>query len=71
MDVEYKKVLMMPGYTISAIIRRENRHDMSIEEVKDLMVYYNLRNDFKIPRAGDIVEIPIKKEKASSKKMPF
>lgn len=65
MSVEYKKVLMMPGYTISAIIRRENRHDMSKEEVKDLMVLYNLRNNFKIPHAGDVVEIPTKKEKAS------
>lgn len=63
--IEYKKILMLPGYTITSIIKRENKHDMCKEEVNDLMILYNIKNNFKIPHAGDIVEIPVKKEKAS------
>lgn len=62
MEVEYKRVLMMPGYTIEGIIKRENNHDMSKEDVKEFMLLYNAKNDSKIPIVGQSVFIPIKKK---------
>lgn len=59
MDIEYKQCLMMPGFTIEGIIKKENSHDMDKETVKLLVQFYNEANNFKIPRVGNLVLIPV------------
>lgn len=59
MEIEFKPCLLMPGHTLEGIIKRENRHDMDKETVKILVGYYNEKNNFKIPRVGESVLIPV------------
>jgi len=59
MEIEFKQCLMMPGFTIEAIIKKENQHNIDKELVKVLVQYYNKANNFKVPRAGQSVLIPI------------
>jgi hypothetical protein len=62
MNLEFKKCLMMSGYTIEGVIRRENSHDMDKNVVKLLVEEYNKANNYKIPKVGDIVLIPVIKK---------
>lgn len=62
MEIEFKTCLMMPGFTLEGIIKKENSHDIDKETVKLLVHYYNEKNNSKIPRAGESVLIPIIKK---------
>lgn len=49
----------MSGYTIEGVIRRENNHAISKEEVRELMSIYNVENGTKVPTVGTSVKVPV------------
>lgn len=51
--------LFMPGDTVQAIIKKLNRHDVTPQEMKDLVATYGMINGTEVPKAGTSVMIPI------------
>lgn len=48
-----------PTETIDAIIHLKNMHDVTYAEALDCNAWYNVLNEAKVPRQGDLVKIPI------------
>lgn len=48
----------MLGDTIHGIIRKYNCHNMTIEQVQDMMALFNEKNGQVVPKVGEIFEIP-------------
>lgn len=51
--------ICMPGHTIEALIKKENRYDISQEEMKKLLEKFNELNSAVVPRVGQRLVIPI------------
>ena len=49
----------MPGHTIEALIKKENRHNVTKEELVELLKQFEVLNSSTVPRAGATVKIPI------------
>jgi len=49
----------MPGHTIEALIKKENRHDVTREELNVLLERFNAINPPVVPKAGNVLNIPI------------
>jgi hypothetical protein len=52
-------IMFMPGHTIEAIIKKENKHDVNKEELNALLAEYLRINGPEVPRPGFVAKIPI------------
>ena len=51
--------MFMPGQTVQAIIKKMNMHDVTPEELKELVATFTMINGDEVPKAGTSVMIPI------------
>lgn len=51
--------LVLPGQTLYAVVKLYNGHDISAQDLHELMLKYNELNGEEVPRAGQIVMIPL------------
>lgn len=51
--------LFMPGDTVQAVIKKQNRHDVLPEELVELNKTYLMINGQEVPRPGTSALIPI------------
>lgn len=51
--------LFMPGHTIEAIIKKENRHDVTPEELQMLLAKFAELNGNEVPKGGSSAKIPV------------
>ena len=51
--------LFMPGDTIQAVIKKVNQHDVTPQELADLVKTYGMINGTEVPKAGTSVMIPV------------
>ena len=56
---EIVRVLFMPGHTIEGVVKKENKHDVSTEELSALMERYAQINGLAVPVVGQSAQIPI------------
>ena len=57
--MKYVQHTFGPTETIDAIILLKNMHDLTYAESLDCIAWYNVLNEAKVPRQGEIVKIPI------------
>ena len=51
--------MFMPGETIEAVIKKVNMHSVDPNELKVLMIQFNLINGDTVPKVGSSAKIPV------------
>jgi hypothetical protein len=62
MVIEQEKMQLSQGMTIEAAIKFKNPLLTSKDELKIFMNYYNIFNQFVVPKSGEYVIIPVSED---------